>query len=333
MRIREFFFMSLLFTAMNSGMAQNQVLHFDGINDMVNLGGDVGNSVRSIELWFKPAYDIYSWNNERITLVTRNADDQDGEFGIYIGHDFLGEQGRITFTRQIDTIFHYIYSDDYEWIGGQWYHVAAVIDPAQGMLLYIDGILQGDTDPSIEATGIQTEMTTLGCWGDKLNRWFEGEMDEVRFWDRAISFEEINENICDTLDLNTTTGLLGYWRMNEGQGHTVKNYIESGRDADIFGSTYLADPLCFPDKIRDIEIQDPVSIIPNPIDDQALVIFPNDKKEQATFEIFDSIGRSLDIYQTNTNSLYISRNELKTGVYFYTLKIGLTKLNGKLIFK
>ena len=109
MRIRKILFLGLLFIAMNSGFAQNQVLHFDGVNDMVNLGGDAGNGIRSIELWFKPDSSIHPNNPERITLLTRNSDDQSGEFGIYIGYDFLGEQGRVTFTRQIDSDFYYIY--------------------------------------------------------------------------------------------------------------------------------------------------------------------------------------------------------------------------------
>lgn len=334
MRIRKILFLGLLCIAMNSGFSQNPVLHFDGVNDMVNLGGDAGNGIRSIELWFKSDSSIYPNNPERITLLTRNSDNQSGEFGIYIGYNFLGEQGRVTFTRQIDSVFYYIYSNSNEWVAGQWYHVAAVIDPSLGMLMYIDGVLQQDIDPSVEPTGVQTEMTTIGCWGDKLNRWFEGRIDEVRFWNRALTFEEINENMCDTLDASYTSGLTGYWRMDEGEGHTVLNYADSTRDADIFGCTYVEDTLCIPTKMNETKADASVSIIPNPVTDNARIIFPNESKQSGTFKLFDTQGQTIDEYEVaNTNNIYINRKDIKGGIYFYILQLDQTQFSGKIIFK
>jgi len=314
--------------------AQNQVTHFDGTNDMINLGGDAGNEIRSIELWFKPANDIFSNNYERITLVTRNTDDQNGEFGIYIGYGFPGEQGRVTFTRQVDSIFYYIYSDTNEWSAATWYHVAAVIDPGSGMKLYIDGILQDDTDPSVQPTDNQTEMTTLGCWGDKLIRWFEGNIDEVRFWERAISSDEIIENMCDTINPQTAEGLKGYWRMNEGTGHTAIDLSGMNYHGDLFGCTYLQDSICVITTIPEIHDQSRSYAFPNPVLNNTTIVFPNDNNETCELKIFNPSGQL--IYSEagfSGNEIKFFRNDMPPGIYSYIIKAGKNKqYSGKLIF-
>ncbi len=244
MRIRELFFLSLLFLTMNSGMAQNHLLHFDGMNDYVNLGSDAGDGIRSIELWFRSDIEIGPDNMERYTMTTRNSDGQHGEFGIFIGYDFMGEQGRVTFTRQVGSEFYYVYSDHNSWEANRWYHVAGVIDPGEGMKLYIDGVLQQDSDPSTSPTEDENEITTLACWGDKYERWFEGDIDEVRIWKRALSAEEILEHMCDSIDPGSSDNLWCYYRMEEGTGSTLINYGEEASGGSIQGAIYGQDFIC-----------------------------------------------------------------------------------------
>lgn len=318
-----------------NAVTQNYVLHFDGINDLVNLGGEVGNEVRSIELWFKPAHDILPDNEHRITLVTRNTNDQIGEFGIYIGFDFLGEQGRVTFTRQTGNTFYYIYSDKNKWHADTWYHVAAVIDHDLGMMLYINGILQDDTDPSTHATAIETEMTTLGCWGDALARWFEGETDEVRFWNRPLSASEIIDNMCDTLDPLQAIGLQGYWRMDEGSGHVVKDYSGNNYNADVFGCVFQQDTLCFPVFSTDLQINNLHKVYPNPAEETVTIVFQNEQNITTELVLSDMMGRMIQKKEgIQGSTMKIERNGLPSGVYFYVLRVGDSiKHTGKIVFK
>jgi len=238
------FFLCIFFISINICSAQNHVLHFDGNNDYVNLGDNAGDNIRSIELWFRLDNEVLSNNSERITLLTRNAEDQVGEFGIYIGYAFLGEQGRITFTRQVGSTFYYIYSDQNSWEADKWFHVAAVIDPQTGMKMYIDGVLQQDTDPSFQATAIENEITTIGCWGDRFFRWFNGEIDEVRFWKHALSQDEILQYMCDAPDPGSTEYLWCYYPMNENSGSTLINFGIEGTDGNIVGPVFQQADLC-----------------------------------------------------------------------------------------
>ena len=236
-------------------ISQNYVVGFDGENDMVNLGTDAGDGIRSIELWFRSYEEILPNNSKRITLLTRNSDDQIGEFGIYIGYAFLGERGRVTFTRQVGSAFYYIYSDRNYWTANKWYHVAAVIDPVAGMKMYIDGVLQQDTHPSFQATGYENEITAIGCWGNKPVRWFAGDIDELRFWNRAISSVEINNFMCDSINPQSAEGLVGYWRMDEGSGDTLFDASIMGFDGYINGAVYNLESIDFSFEVDQYMVQ------------------------------------------------------------------------------
>lgn len=222
---------------------------------MVNLGTDAGDGIRSIELWFRSYEEILPNNSKRITLLTRNSDDQIGEFGIFIGYGCLGEQGRVTFTRQVGSTFYYVYSDRNYWTANKWYHVAGVIDPVTGMKLYIDGVLQQDTDPTFQATGYENEITAIGCWGNKPVRWFAGDIDELRFWNRAISSVEINNFMCDSINPQSAEGLVGYWRMDEGSGDTLFDASIMGFDGYINGAVYNLESIDFSFEVDQYMVQ------------------------------------------------------------------------------
>jgi hypothetical protein len=62
-------------------------------------------------------------------------------------------------------------------------------------------------------------------------------MTELRIWDRALTAEEIQaENHFYTVD-PSSEGLVAYWKCNEGEGTTVKDYSSSGNN--LTGQTGL----------------------------------------------------------------------------------------------
>jgi PKD repeat protein len=150
----------------------------------------------------------------------------------------------VTFTRQIGNTFFYVYSDQNHWEADQWYHVAGVIDPLEGMKLYIDGVLQQDSDPTTQPTEIGGEITTIGCWGNTYSRFFDGEIDEVRFWKRPLNEHEIRQHMCDTINTASAQDLWCYYKMNEGTGTSLINYGEEGTHGNIQGSAYLQNIIC-----------------------------------------------------------------------------------------
>ena len=77
---------------------------------------------------------------------------------------------------------------------GAWYHFANTWDPANGLRIYINGASEGTTPMTIySASGVSNYIwfgfTPTACSGDE--GWFNGFIDEVVIYNRALSPEEI----------------------------------------------------------------------------------------------------------------------------------------------
>lgn len=110
-----------------------------------------------------------------------------------------------------------------------WYHVAATYDGAN-MKLYINGVL--------DATRAQTgNVASSGAFNVgylyNTSRNFNGKVDEVRVWKRALSQTEISQKMCNvTLP---ATSLAAYWKFNEGNGSSVQDSSGNGVTLTLTG--------------------------------------------------------------------------------------------------
>jgi hypothetical protein len=106
-----------------------------------------------------------------------------------------------------------------------WYHVAMTYDAAAGdsnFCLYVDGQLIASTT----ATGLLAR--TIGpIWVGYGNAYatFSGDIDDLRFWNRARTAQEIRDHFTGPL-LGTEPGLVGYYPL-DGSTSEVTGY---GRD-------------------------------------------------------------------------------------------------------
>ncbi|NML71387.1 T9SS type A sorting domain-containing protein [Chryseobacterium sp. RP-3-3] len=110
-----------------------------------------------------------------------------------------------------------------------WYHVAATYDGAN-MKLYINGVL----DASRAQTG---NVASSGAFNVgylyNTSRNFNGRVDEVRVWKRALSQTEISQKMCNvTLP---ATSLAAYWKFNEGSGSSVQDSSGNGVTLTLTG--------------------------------------------------------------------------------------------------
>ena len=225
--------------------AQSPVLTFDGVNDYVNLGGLAGSNVRTIELWFSPTNDIDNSIASPQSLVVRETelDNSNDEFYLY----FWTGNGRLQFSIN-PTIgaTQTVVSNSSNWTAGQWYHVAAVIDPVDGMKMFIDGILQTSTNTYTTATAnivgsMTNDYTALGVWGEFQQRFFAGQMEDVRF-SRTAMYDADFEPPCP--DLTATGTTIGLWNLNTGSGTTAIDSGLSGFDGTIVGPTWGEATIC-----------------------------------------------------------------------------------------
>jgi hypothetical protein len=110
---------------------------------------------------------------------------------------------------------------------GQWYFILQTYDNATGNgSLYVNGVLANST--YINSSGLNTlnsNFSYIGYGGS--DRYFNGTIDDVKVWNRALSADEVlseynGTRSGETLSVSTnTTGLAGWWKFNEGSGSSA----------------------------------------------------------------------------------------------------------------
>ncbi|MHC1706374.1 MAG: LamG-like jellyroll fold domain-containing protein [Bacteroidales bacterium] len=121
-----------------------------------------------------------------------------------------------------------------------WQHVAATFDGSV-LTLYVNGAVSGSFGfagtiyPSI---GYKARIGALADTVWSMSRYFNGMIDEVRVWNRALSPMEITSGMNDHIDPVVQTGLIGYWRFNEGSGSFVGDLGDGNNNASMVGGTW-----------------------------------------------------------------------------------------------
>jgi len=113
----------------------------------------------------------------------------------------------------------------------KWTHVAVVFDgtlpPQQRKKIYINGKLDrmGRSD-SKKIKQFDTDFS-IGKLINNNSSHFVGQIDEVRFWNRALESDELTDQMCQVLSGNEA-GLVGYWTFDQMDGNVVKNQTAFG---------------------------------------------------------------------------------------------------------
>lgn len=129
---------------------------------------------------------------------------------------------------------------------GKWTHIACVFD-AGTVTVYFDGrkVLDdencGRSSVTWGAYGSDKGEVSSRCFwlgysyaGD---RYLDGEMSEVRIWDRCLSQAEIQAPNHFYFVDPASEGLIAYWKMDDGGGTTLKDYSPNGNDLTLDNPT------------------------------------------------------------------------------------------------
>jgi hypothetical protein len=122
---------------------------------------------------------------------------------------------------------------------GAWVHVAATRRKVTGEIqVYVNGVMENSKIvPSVASLSAQPNLTIGGNAID--NRYFAGVIDEVRAWNVVRSQNDIRATMGKRL-AGTESGLVGYWRFDEGAGIVTSDTspppVDAGRNnGDLFG--------------------------------------------------------------------------------------------------
>nr|MDJ0705292.1 LamG domain-containing protein [Leptolyngbyaceae cyanobacterium MO_188.B28] len=120
----------------------------------------------------------------------------------------------------------------------RWYHVSFTWSVGQEIKIYVNGNFKHSNPVNqYEKTCVKSkeEFSKTIIPKVKLNigrsenygRYFYGSIAEVRIWDLIRDKNEINKNMNNRLSENTS-GLVGYWRLDESDGDRAANSSQPG---------------------------------------------------------------------------------------------------------
>jgi hypothetical protein len=199
-------------------------LQFDGVDDYVDCGNDesLNLSEVSVSAWVKTEPTDRGFN----TILTKgNAYDEN--YGMYVRNT----TGKVRFEFSSGGS----YTSDETFIDSStnildmsWHHVVGTFDGSV-LKLYIDSLLE--TTGSITTKKPDADIIkilTMGVRNDATPAFhFNGAIDEVAIYNRALSIEEIQGNMHKRL-AGDEPGLVGYWDFDEVEGQLL--YDLSGND-------------------------------------------------------------------------------------------------------
>lgn len=225
--------LALIVGAAHGLQAQQNALNFDGTNDYVqtDFPGILGNTARTVEAWIKlptttsgenlvTTWGSDSVNGGRFTVRINNVS---GSYKLRIENKGGGINGNITLN------------------DGNWHHIAVTYDNSLATnkyKLYVDGSL--DVEGNI-STPTNTVALTNMIIGRRINAsfggFFNGTIDEVRVWDKALTPAEIQAN--KNIEFCTApTNLKAYFKINTGTAEADNTAITSiTSSAGIFTGT------------------------------------------------------------------------------------------------
>lgn len=201
-------------------------LSLDGSSESGTAGNlNVSGSALSFEGWIKPS-SFKSGSPYISSLMGTEVSDSNSAF-LRLGDANLANN-KLQFVLSINNVQQKLASVT-ALNTNTWYHVAATYDGAN-MKIYINGVL----DASRSQTG---NVASNGAFNVgylyNTSRNFNGKVDEVRVWKRALSQTEISQKMCNvTLP---ATSLAAYWKFNEGSGSSVQDSSGNGVTLTLTG--------------------------------------------------------------------------------------------------
>lgn len=187
-----------------------QAADFDGIADYVKFPGFLNNGSKTFSLWFK--------TTDSGRLLSHNGPCcGDDAWNLFISGGKFAVTGRANPNQDLPHLYGTSVVNDDEW------HFAAVTldESANQMRLYVDGVIEAYSDSMTVDLEMFANYEFYAMSLSGSSEFMEGQLDEVKIWDRALSAAEIalvfstppdlnGDTFVDSLDLGI---LLGNWQQ------------------------------------------------------------------------------------------------------------------------
>jgi len=209
---------------------KDTALDFDGIDDYVDCGNGEnldGMAEVTLSAWvYLTAWDKFyarriisklHYPQSAYELTMGASSDTRAHVGFY------GDEGSAVVHSHVDSVAL-----------NQWYHVATT-NTGTEQRIYINGVEEGSNNIN---TGKIRNVPINLCIGQISDAYvdaaFEGTIDEVAIWNRALDANEIKDVYCNGVTIEPN--LVGYWDFSEGGGQFAFDKSGYGNDGQL-GST------------------------------------------------------------------------------------------------
>jgi hypothetical protein len=209
-----------------AGSAPRQdYLQFDGADDVFSVLDDATLDIAAaitLEAWIKPDTLANSKSQDRVVTKGSNY-----EMTVSTGDTGCIGDGDVQWRASVA-------GSDQRICGGfltlgEWHHVAGVYN-GSAMVLYVDGIEVARLARS-GAMATNNEVLRIGNRGT-IDRPFDGAIDEVRIWNRALTPAELDANREVELTV-PQPGLVAYYKLNEGTGQIGADTTANANDGAL----------------------------------------------------------------------------------------------------
>ncbi|MBV2196428.1 MAG: T9SS type A sorting domain-containing protein [Flavobacterium sp.] len=296
-------------------------LNFDGVNDFVVSTNAITNNTenQTYQAWFRiPSIPA---NNDRIL---QRGNDGTGGWSVQID---VNAAGRLSagISATPDTFI----TGTTVLTPNTWYHATFVFENNNSLRLYLNGNLEASIAIGNRTLRNSDNRLRIGV-GNLASKHFNGDIDEVRVWNKVLNATDILNTMNCELQA-TETGLVAYYKFNQGNdsvnNSTVNSLLDSSSNANNgtltgfaltgttsnwrSGSTITTGNACATLGNSDFENVTSITIYPNP----STGIFNIVSQQNASVEIYDLLGKLVysQSLVSGTNSIDISN--FNAGVY------------------
>ena len=205
--------------------ANTYSLAFNGTDEYVTVdgvGADMTTAAGTMSIWTK----IDTTSSTRTLLQART----DASNYITLFYHAGANEGRFTY-RAGGATKSAVFTDAIEG-DGLWHNIVTTWDTsADEIKIYLDGTLKDTT-------------SSLGTWSGAIsvcdiaqdttdNKYFLGNITEVSIFTRVVPIGELFIANRQPINLTSSSGLVGYWKFNEGSGTTAADSSGTGNTGTL----------------------------------------------------------------------------------------------------
>ena len=208
--------------------AQNFCAEFDGVEDYIEIDDATNLQVTgslTLEAW------VYLYDDGTSDRAVMNYGAGSWDYGIWIysgvPYFYSGDlsPASVSYATPVS-------------LNG-WTHLAVVYDnPNSKMYLYMDGSLINPGGSDVTGSFSYTFNRFHIGYPSASYITIPGKIDEVRVWDTVRDQNQIVANMYGEL-IGTESGLVGYWKLNEGFGQTVADITGNGGNGTFGAGTSI----------------------------------------------------------------------------------------------